>query len=68
LLPGGAGTAFSPDGRELVSGGLNGLVRSYLLDVEALISLAHERLTRGWTEQECQQFLHMEACPMGLSD
>jgi WD40 repeat protein len=68
LLPGGAGTAFSPDGRELVSGGLNGLVRSYLLDVGALISLARERLTRGWTEQECQQFLHMEACPVGLSD
>jgi WD40 repeat protein/serine/threonine protein kinase/two-component SAPR family response regulator len=68
LLPGGAGTAFSPDGKELVSGGLNGLVRSYLLDVGALISLAHERLTRGWTEQECQQFLHLEACPVGLSD
>jgi WD40 repeat protein len=67
LLPGGPGLAFSPDGRELVSGGLDGLAHFYLMDTEAVIALARSRLTRGWTERECQQYLHVTACPARLS-
>jgi hypothetical protein len=27
------------------------------------MTLAESRLTRGLTEEECQQFLHMDSCP-----
>jgi WD40 repeat protein/transcriptional regulator with XRE-family HTH domain len=55
--------AFSPDGAKLSTAGINPVVRTYPLDTENLIALARSRLTRGLTEQECQQFLHMETCP-----
>jgi hypothetical protein len=55
--------AFSPDGAKLSTTGINPVVRTYPLDTENLIALARSRLTRGLTEQECQQFLHMETCP-----
>jgi WD40 repeat protein len=55
--------AFSPDGTKLSTAGINPVVRTYPLDTENLIALARSRLTRGLTEQECQQFLHMETCP-----
>jgi WD40 repeat protein len=55
--------AFSPDGTKLSTAGINPVVRTYPLDTENLIALARSRLTRGLTEQECQQFLHIETCP-----
>jgi hypothetical protein len=62
MLPGGLGSKFSPDGQELVSGGIEGLLRFYQLEPEALINLANDRLTRTWTEQECQKYLHLDTC------
>jgi WD40 repeat protein len=55
--------AFSPDGTRLATAGASPIVRTYPLDIEDLISLAKSRLTRGLTEQECQEYLHMETCP-----
>ena len=55
--------AFSPDGTRLTTGGVDGTVRIYLLKVEDLVALAHSRLTRTWTTDECQQYLHVEMCP-----
>ena len=57
------GLAFSPDGRFLVTSGWDGTVRFYLLDIEALVDLAQERVTRSLTIEECRQFLHMDNCP-----
>jgi hypothetical protein len=28
-----------------------------------LVALAHSRLTRWFTLAECQQYLHLDACP-----
>jgi WD40 repeat protein len=55
--------AFSPDGTRLATAGASPIVRTYPLDIEDLIARAKSRLTRGLTEQECQQYLHVDACP-----
>jgi WD40 repeat protein len=55
--------AFSPDGRRLASSEQFGNVRVWALDIDQLVELARSRLTRGLTDQECRQYLHMAACP-----
>jgi len=56
--------AFSPDGRLLATSGLvDGTVRFYVLDENELIAIAKDRVTRSLTDEECQQFLHLEQCP-----
>lgn len=54
--------AFSPDGKLLFTGGDDG-VRVYTLQVEDLVALAKSRLTRSWTEDDCQRYLHTATCP-----
>jgi dipeptidyl aminopeptidase/acylaminoacyl peptidase len=62
---GGVGDAeFSPDGERVAIAGLDGLLRLFTLDLEELITLAQLRLTRSLTAAECQQYLHMEECPI----
>ena len=41
----------------------DGLVRVWALDLDELIAIATDRLTRTLTEDECRQFLHVERCP-----
>jgi len=54
--------AFSPDGRFVAAGGF-GTVRVWVLAIEDLMELARERVTRGLTDQECREFLHLDRCP-----
>ena len=67
VLPGHEGpataVAFSPDGSMLVSSGADGIVRVWALDLDDLIRIANDRLTRGLTDDECRQYLHLERCP-----
>jgi WD40 repeat protein len=63
LESGEAGDAsFSPDGKRLVVGGVSG-VYVFVLPTDELIALAKSRVTRPLTDEECQQYLHMEQCP-----
>ncbi|HLO17866.1 MAG TPA: hypothetical protein VK206_23755, partial [Anaerolineales bacterium] len=70
-FPGGFGRKlqFSPDGTRLMvvvndpSGLVLDTVRVYVLPTKDIIELAKSRLTRKLTEAECQQYLHVDACP-----
>ena len=55
--------AFSPDGRRLAVAGGKGTVRVYALQIEELVRLARQRLTRSFSDAECRQYLHRNTCP-----
>jgi len=55
--------AYSPDGSRVASVDDNGLVRVWALDLDDLIAIANERLTRSFSADECRQYLHVERCP-----
>jgi WD40 repeat protein len=57
------GVSFSPDGKYLATAGADGSIRTYVLQMDELISLAKARLTRTLTIEECQKFLHVAICP-----
>jgi WD40 repeat protein len=67
-LPGGSDVEFTPDGTRVIMatheevGGE--IVRTYLLRLEDIVALAKTRVTRLLTTEECQQYLHMETCPL----
>jgi len=57
---------FSPNGRYLTAssfGGGTGPTRVYALQIEDLIAIARSRLTRSFTLEECQKYLHQAVCP-----
>jgi hypothetical protein len=53
---------FSPDGTRLVTTDEDGAVRQWMLDLDDLLALADERVTRELTDEECRQYLHSETC------
>jgi WD40 repeat protein/DNA-binding SARP family transcriptional activator/energy-coupling factor transporter ATP-binding protein EcfA2 len=56
--------SFSRDGKRLATGSWqDGTVRVYVLDVPELVTLAQSRLTRSFTLEECQKYLHQAVCP-----
>jgi WD40 repeat protein/DNA-binding SARP family transcriptional activator len=59
----GGKLAFSPDGTQLAYTAADGTVRVLALDIDDLIDLARSRLTRSWTRDECETYLHRETCP-----
>ncbi|MFQ5968218.1 MAG: WD40 repeat domain-containing protein, partial [Acidimicrobiia bacterium] len=54
---------FSRDGRYLATGGSDGFTHVLVLEASELIELAESRVTRSFTDAECQRYLHVEACP-----
>jgi WD40 repeat protein len=63
-LPVGAqSVAFSPDGRRLVTTWNDGITRIWTLDLDELVDIARDRVTRGLTTVECERYLHVDTCP-----
>lgn len=58
-------TSFSPDGARLASLDEGGMVRVWTLDLDELIGIAGNRLTRGFDDEECRQYLRRERCETG---
>jgi len=56
--------SFSPDSSQLAVASRDGTARIYLLKIEDLVTLAKQRVTRSLTIEECQQYLHVAACPV----
>lgn len=56
------GGDFSPNAKRLVLSDGN-TIRVIALTLEELVQIARTRLTRSWTQQECEQFLHTKECP-----
>jgi WD40 repeat protein len=57
------GLAFSPDDARLATGSRDGITLVYALHLEDLVKIARSRLTRALTTEECQKYLHLDACP-----
>jgi WD40 repeat protein len=66
-LRGGAGrvtsVVISADGAKLASAGTDGVFRVWALDLDDLIAIATDRLTRTLSDDECRQYLHLDRCP-----
>jgi hypothetical protein len=52
---------LSLDGSLLASFGTS--VHVWALDIDDLLEIARQSVTRLLTDEGCRQFLHMEACP-----
>ncbi|KAA3664796.1 MAG: hypothetical protein DWQ04_03850, partial [Chloroflexi bacterium] len=55
---------FTSDGKHLMTSGWDGIFRIWALDLAELTTLAQSRITRSLTEAECQQYLHLDSCPV----
>jgi WD40 repeat protein len=53
------------DDAMLASGGVGGVARVWALDIDDLIAIADDKLTRRLTDAECREYLHVDACPAG---
>jgi WD40 repeat protein/DNA-binding SARP family transcriptional activator len=66
VLPGnnnGPDLEFSLDGKFLATTSGEPSARVYVLPIEDLLALAHQRVSRSLTLEECQRYLHLELCP-----
>jgi WD40 repeat protein len=61
----GSAIGFSADGSRLLAPVAAHAVGLYLLRIDDLMSLARSKVTRGFSDQECRQYLHRDACPSG---
>ena len=60
-----ASVEFTPDGKRLVIPGDESKgIHIIALSIDELVQIAHSHLTRTWTLEECQKYLHVEACPI----
>jgi WD40 repeat protein/DNA-binding SARP family transcriptional activator/class 3 adenylate cyclase len=58
-----ASVDFSPDGRWLATAAADGVVRVWALELDDLVEIAEDGLTRPFTDEECQLYLHTQRCP-----
>ena len=57
------GVSFSLDGQHLATAGADGTIRIYETELSNLIDLAHSRINRSLSDDECRMFFHVDVCP-----
>ncbi len=57
------GVSFNPAGTQLATAGGDGTTRTFTLEMDDLIKVAHSRVTRSLTSDECLKYLHQVECP-----
>ena len=57
------GVDFSPDGSRLVTVSGCYTMKVWAADIDDLLHLARQRVTRALTEEECRQYLRVDRCP-----
>jgi WD40 repeat protein len=57
-----AGIDFSPDGSRLVTVDGCYTMKVWAHDIDDLLDLARQRVTRALTHEECRQYLHVDRC------
>jgi WD40 repeat protein len=62
----GGQVVFGPGGSMLATQG-DGMVRIWALDIDDLLEIAYENVTRSLTDEECRRYLHVESCSSGRS-
>jgi WD40 repeat protein len=55
---------LSPDGSMLVSGDGYAMMRVWALDIDDLLEIAKQNVTRKLTDEECRQYLRVDRCPV----
>ena len=55
--------AWSPDGKQLATASSDLTAQIYAMDVRQLLDLAHKRVTRDFTPDECTRYFQSEKCP-----
>jgi WD40 repeat protein len=53
---------FSPDDSMLASRDSDGSARVWALDIDDLLEIARQEVTRSLIDEECRQYLHLETC------
>jgi WD40 repeat protein/DNA-binding SARP family transcriptional activator len=61
------GISFSPDGSMLAELTFDGMARIWAIDIDLLLHIAREKVTRSLTEEECGVYLHVVACPSSIA-
>ena len=56
--------SFTKDGSRLATASTDGTVRVIYIDIDDLTEHATSRITRSLTTAECQQYLHVDTCPI----
>ncbi|MDX1417235.1 MAG: WD40 repeat domain-containing protein, partial [Candidatus Promineifilaceae bacterium] len=57
------GIDFSPDGRYLAAAAADGTIRVFVLPFEELMANLRARLSRDFSDAECQKYLNLPECP-----
>lgn len=56
--------AFHPDTPHVTLASAGGILLTYTLDIDELVDIARDRVTRALTDAECQTFLRTDTCPV----
>jgi len=55
--------AWTPDGKCLLSAGMDGIIQVYAMDIDLLLTLARRLVTRNLTLDKCRKYLHRNDIP-----